>query len=64
MLDVRNRCVRTGLYFECPESATLEIQVLSLTSDTAINLSSCLERVFLCQGVCVCKAEKNINELQ
>lgn len=58
---------RTGLNFKCPESATLEsnlrIQVLSMTSDTAINLFGCLERVILCQDSCVCKTE-NINEMQ
>lgn len=53
---------RTGLNFKCPESTTLEsnlrIQVLSLTSDTAINLFSCLEQVILCQdSLCLQRRE-------
>jgi len=55
---------RTGLNFKCPEFAALEsslrIQVRSLTSDTASNLFNRLEWVILCQGSCVCKADKNI----
>lgn len=47
---------RTSLNFNCSESATLEsnlrMQVLSLTSDTAINLFCCLEWVILCQDLC------------